>query len=134
MDGAGNLYLADDDARIRKVTAGTGIITTVAGTGTYGYNGDNIAATAAEVYWPNGVALDGAGNLYIADYNNNRVRKVQFITVASGAVNVGQSSAALPIAFGFTASTQVGSSAALTLGASGKDFRQPGRDLQRGHL
>jgi sugar lactone lactonase YvrE len=75
MDGAGNLYIADfDNSRIRKVTPG-GTITTVAGNGTQGYNGDNIAATSAELS-PYGLAMDGAGNLYIADGYNNRVRKV----------------------------------------------------------
>jgi sugar lactone lactonase YvrE len=77
VDSAGNLYISDyDNGRIRKVTASTGIITTVAGNGTLGYNGDNIAATGAEIYLPDGLALDGAGNLYIADTQNNRIRKV----------------------------------------------------------
>ena len=77
VDGAGNLYIADaSNNRIRKVTASTGEITTVAGTGSAGYNGDNIAATSAELYFPWGVAVDGAGSLYIADSGNNRIRKV----------------------------------------------------------
>jgi sugar lactone lactonase YvrE len=76
VDGAGNLYIADtSNNRIRKVTPG-GTITTVAGNGTPGYNGDNIAATSAELNQPSGVAVDGAGNLYIADLINNRIRKV----------------------------------------------------------
>ena len=76
VDGAGNLFIAEKgNSRIRKVTPG-GIITTVAGTGTPGYNGDNIAATSAELGYPFDVAVDGAGNLYIADYNNSRIRKV----------------------------------------------------------
>jgi hypothetical protein len=82
VDAAGNLYIADEtNSRIRKVTA-TGIITTVAGNGPIpgeyggGYNGDNIAATSAEINNPTGVAVDGAGNLYFADYSNSRVRKV----------------------------------------------------------
>jgi large repetitive protein len=77
VDGAGNLYIADaEGARIRKVDASTGVISTVAGNGTAGYNGDNIAATSAELYQPYGVAVDGAGNLYIADQYNHRIRKV----------------------------------------------------------
>jgi len=87
VDSAGSLYIADtDNSRIRKVDAG-GIITTVAGNGAQGYNGDNIAATSAELYNPNGVAVDSAGNLYIADMNNNRIRKVDasgIITTVAG--------------------------------------------------
>ncbi len=77
FDGAGDLYIADsagDDNRIRKVT--NGIINTVAGVGTSGYNGDNIQATTAELSGPRGIVVDGAGNLCIADSGNNRIRKV----------------------------------------------------------
>ncbi|HLY62799.1 MAG TPA: PxKF domain-containing protein [Terriglobia bacterium] len=82
VDNAGNLYIADQfNARIRKVDA-SGTISTVAGTGTGGYNGDNIAATSAELYYPVGVAVDSAGNLYIADASNQRTRKVD----ASGTI------------------------------------------------
>jgi sugar lactone lactonase YvrE len=96
VDGVGNLYIGDSPARIRKVTL-DGTITTVAGNGTQGYNGDNIAATTAELYYPASVALDGAGSLYIADGNNNRIRKVDVsdppsLTFAS--TNVGAASAA----------------------------------------
>ncbi|MGP8217583.1 MAG: hypothetical protein ACLQQ4_18590 [Bacteroidia bacterium] len=77
IDASGNVFIADfDNARIRKITASTGVITTVAGNGTWGYNGDGIAATSAELYGPYCVALDTAGNIYIADYQNNRIRKV----------------------------------------------------------
>jgi len=55
-------------------------ITTVAGTGTAGYNGDNIPATSAKLYSPFGVAVDSAGNLYIADTDNNRIREVSAAT------------------------------------------------------
>ncbi|MHB1636414.1 NHL domain-containing protein [Acidiferrobacter thiooxydans] len=85
VDNAGNIYIADafNDA-VRKVTAATGIITTVAGTGTAGYNGDGILATSAELDFPTGVAVDNAGNLYIADENNQRIRKV---TVSTGDIS-----------------------------------------------
>jgi sugar lactone lactonase YvrE len=77
VDSAGNLYIADfDNRRIRKVAAGTGIITTVAGNGTAGFSGDGLVATFAELQGPTGVAVDSAGNLYIADFDNNRIRKV----------------------------------------------------------
>ena len=76
VDGSGNIYIADEaNQRIRKVTPG-GTITTVAGNGTMSYNGDNIAAIGAELANPEGVAVDGAGNLYIADVSNSRIRKV----------------------------------------------------------
>ncbi len=67
VDAAGNLFIADDITnRIRKVGT-NGIITTVAGNGTYGYSGDGGAATNAELYFPYGVAVDASGNLFIAD-------------------------------------------------------------------
>lgn len=76
FDGAGNIYLSDSGThRIRKVST-SGIVTTVAGTGVAGYSGDNGPATSAQLNTPLGIALDAAGNLYIADGNNNRVRKV----------------------------------------------------------
>jgi uncharacterized protein (TIGR03437 family) len=73
VDSAGNLYIADTyNSRVRKVS--NGVITTVAGSGTEGFSGDNGPATSALLYWPNGVAVDSAGNLYIADTYNSRVR------------------------------------------------------------
>ena len=76
VDAAGNLYIADtDNNRIRKVTP-AGIITTVAGTGISGHSGDGGPATAARLNYPVGVAVDAAGNLYIADTGNSRIRKV----------------------------------------------------------
>ena len=76
VDGSGNLYIADSlNRRVRRVdTAGT--ITTVAGTGIQGYGGDDGAATAAQLRSPRGVAVDGSGNLYIADSYDHRVRRV----------------------------------------------------------
>ncbi len=77
VDGSGNLYISDGgNCRIRKVATGTGIITTVAGNGTQGYSGDGGQATSAQMNFPLGVALDGAGNLFIADAFNYAIRKV----------------------------------------------------------
>jgi sugar lactone lactonase YvrE len=77
LDAAGNVLFADvGNHRIRKVAAGTGLITTVAGTGTPGFNGDNQPATSAQLDGPSGVALDPSGNLFIADTVNHRIRKV----------------------------------------------------------
>jgi trimeric autotransporter adhesin len=76
MDSAGNLYIADSsNNRIRKITP-AGVITTVAGNGAFGFSGDGGLATSAQIADPRGVAVDSAGNLYIADNLNNRIRKV----------------------------------------------------------
>jgi hypothetical protein len=81
IDGAGNVYIADSEHnRIRMVSAATGLISTFAGNGTASYTGDNAAATAATLNSPSGVALDGAGNLYIADTGNNAIRRVDAVT------------------------------------------------------
>ncbi|MDB5099523.1 MAG: repeat containing protein [Cyanobacteria bacterium RYN_339] len=75
-DASGNLYIADTASnKIRKVTPG-GIISTVAGTGVAGAAGDGGAATAAQLKSPTDVKLDAAGNLYIVDYANHKIRKV----------------------------------------------------------
>jgi trimeric autotransporter adhesin len=77
VDPAGDLYVADyDNQRIRRIDLGTGIITTYAGTGTGGYNGENVAALAAELGDPGGIQFDGAGNLYLAELGNGRVRRI----------------------------------------------------------
>ncbi len=70
---------------IRKVTVSTGFITTVAGTCStnYGFSGDGGAATSALLRGPQGVAVDSAGNIYISDTVNNRIRKV---TVSTGII------------------------------------------------
>jgi uncharacterized protein (TIGR03437 family) len=85
VDSTGDLYIADKvDSRVREVS--NGVITTVAGTGTYGYSGDNGPATSAQLNYPSSVAADSAGNLYIADAGNNRIRKVSngVITTVAG--------------------------------------------------
>jgi sugar lactone lactonase YvrE len=87
VDGAGNLLIADtSNNRIRVVAASTGTfygqpmtagdIYSIAGTGTGGFSGDGSPATAAELYTPSGVAVDAAGNLFITDTANNRIREV----------------------------------------------------------
>lgn len=81
LDGQGNLYIADvGNARVRRVAADTGIMTTVAGTGSYGYSGDGGPATNAELAAPYGVDVDGLGNIFIADTINHRVRRVDATT------------------------------------------------------
>jgi len=93
FDAAGNFYIADSgNHRVRRVRSTTGVITTVAGTGTRGFSGDGGLATAAEFAFPSGVALDAAGNLYISDRSNARVRKVDAATgIVTTIVGGGQS-------------------------------------------
>ena len=91
LDGAGNLYIADTmNNVVRKITAATGIISTIAGDGTPGFGGDGSLATApgVELSKPWGVTIDPAGNIYIADTNNQRIRRVDavsgIVTTAAG--------------------------------------------------
>ena len=74
---SGNIFFADSfNNRIREVVAATGVIQTVAGTGTAGYNGDGVSATTAELNQPTGLTLDGSGDMFIADFLNHRIREV----------------------------------------------------------
>jgi len=85
VDSSGNLYIADiNAARVRMVYRG--VITTVAGNGTYGAQGDGGLAVNAQLSNPAGIAIDGEGNLYIADAANARIRKVSkgVITTVAG--------------------------------------------------
>lgn len=81
LDAAGDVYVADSlNHRVRRIDARTGIVTTVAGSGRLGYDGDGGLAVAASLYAPHGVTLDAAGNVFIADSANNRVRRVDVRT------------------------------------------------------
>ncbi len=96
LDAAGNVYIADaGNNAIRQVQAASGIINTIAGDGAYGYYGDGGVSTGANLADPSGLAVDSAGNLYIADNGNNAVRKVSFQTptFAFGTTNIGLASA-----------------------------------------
>ena len=85
LDSAGNVYVADtDNHRIRRIAAMTGTITTVAGNGVEGFAGDTGPASAASIDSPSGLAVDAAGNLYLADTHNGRVRMV---TAATGVIS-----------------------------------------------
>ena len=116
VDAAGNLYIADEnDGRVRKVTAATGIVSTLAGggtapstcTGSTNTVGDGCLATAATLSSPFGVAVDGAGNVYVPDQGGNRVRKVAAATgIISTIAGTGTS--------GYTASQDTGT----TLGSA----------------
>lgn len=87
LDAVGNLFIGDlGNNRVRKVDA-NGIITTVAGNGSASFSGDGGAATNASLNGPTGVAVDAVGNLFIADYENERIRKVDtngIITTVAG--------------------------------------------------
>src|SRR5437667_131599 len=83
VDGGGNLYIADwGNDRIRKVNT-DGIISTIAGNGKEGFEGDGGPATSASLNGPRGVAVDPAGNVYIADRGNSRIRKVDTVGLIS---------------------------------------------------
>ncbi|MFZ0962437.1 MAG: choice-of-anchor D domain-containing protein [Terriglobia bacterium] len=81
IDGSGNVFIVDFfSQRIRRVDATSDIITTAAGNGIVGYTGDGGPATSASFGYPYGVAADAQGNLFIADTNNNRIRRVDAVT------------------------------------------------------
>jgi sugar lactone lactonase YvrE len=93
-DSAGNFYVADGNANAIRRVATDGTITTVAGTGAWGYSGDGGRAAGARLAYPEGVAVSAAGILYIADSDNNRVRKVALngvITTVAGSGTAGYS-------------------------------------------
>jgi len=94
VDGGNNLYVADyNNHAVRKITA-AGIISTVAGIGgslNAGFSGDGGAATAAKLNHPASVTLDAAGNIYISDYSNNRIRKVSTTGTITTIAGSGQS-------------------------------------------
>jgi sugar lactone lactonase YvrE len=103
FDSAGNFYFSDSlNNRIRKVAAGTGTISTVAGSGSFGgpgsFGGDGAAATSAHLNNPRGVAIDAAGNILIADTLNRRIRRVSaatgVITTIAGGEGTGDGCAA----------------------------------------
>jgi len=88
------LYIADRDNHcIRKVNT-SGIISTIAGIGgflNYGFTGDGGAATSAKLNKPQNISVDNLGNLYISDYTNNRIRKVNTLGIISTIAGNGQS-------------------------------------------
>ena len=102
LDASGNVFIADISCDcIFKITVNTGLISIVAGTGVGGdlaggYNGDNILATAAKLNYPTMVAIDASGNMFIADSENYRIRKVTastgIITTVAGTGTLGTTS------------------------------------------
>jgi len=118
IDAAGNLYITDlQTESVRKIFASDGVITTVAGNGSHGFSGDGGPATSAELNSPTGAAVDSAGNLYIADSGNYRIRKVSptgIITTAAGNGTNGESGNG-----GAAASAELGAMNGLAIDASG---------------
>jgi uncharacterized protein (TIGR03437 family) len=94
FDSAGNLYICDRNGNtIHKLTPG-GVLTLIAGGDSIGFSGDGGPATQAKVYFPSGVAVDSAGNIYFVDKGNNRVRKIDtkgIITTYAGTGTAGYS-------------------------------------------
>ena len=106
IDTAGNIYIADDgNNRIRKITASTGKISTVAGTGANGYTGDGGLATLATFNGPEGVALDPAGNIYISD-ENNVIRKIN-ASVGTAPATPGAITGSISVCFGSSVSYSI---------------------------
>lgn len=92
VDAIGNIYIADTyNNRIRKINT-AGIITTIAGNGVQGYSGDGGLAVSAALNNPMGITFDASGNLYIADWNNNRIRKVNTSGIITTVAGTGLSS------------------------------------------
>jgi sugar lactone lactonase YvrE len=114
VDSAGNLYITDGTPRVRKVA--NGVITTVAGNGAAGFSGDNGPATSAQLGQPEGVAVDSAGNLYIGDSGNYRIRRVSngVITTVAGNGTLGFSGDNGP-----ATSAQLGQPAGIAVDAAG---------------
>ncbi len=94
VDAIGNIYIADEQNNVIRKVNTAGIISTIAGNHALGggYNGDGVAATAAQMYFPDGIACDGSGNLYITDRVNNRIRMVNSLGIISTIAGIGFSS------------------------------------------
>ncbi len=89
VDANGNLYISiDGQSVVRKVDT-SGVITTVAGNGSFGFSGDGRAATSAALNYPAGLVVDAAGNLFIADTANNRVRRVDTNSIIATVAGTG---------------------------------------------
>lgn len=110
VDANDNLFISDYSDRIRWVSP-SGIMTTIAGTGAAGYNGDGILATLATIYAPTGIDLDPSGNILFSDYYNLRVRAVSAFPALSTSVG--------SLAFGLTAVGTTSSPQQFTVSAYG---------------
>ncbi len=120
MDNTGNLYIADaGNNRIRKINT-AGIITTIAGTGVAGYNGDNMLATAAQLNYPTSIIIDETGNIYFPDDHNFRIRKINtsgIITTIAGNGTEGNS-----VEGSQATATQIGSTEGMCMDRAGNIY------------
>jgi sugar lactone lactonase YvrE len=126
IDGAGNMYIADRyHNRVRKVASSNDVASTLAGSGVAAFAGDGLPSTDPEVSvnTPSGVALDGAGNLYIADTGNNRIRKIELatgtITTVAGDGSPGNSNGGLVGDNGLATSASLNQPQGVTVDAGG---------------
>lgn len=122
FEASGDLLIADvTNERIRRLDLATGLINTVAGTGTAGYNGDDIPATSAHLNQPTGVVSDGEGNIYFADQQNQRIR---MIDASTGLISTlaGDGTPATLGDGGLAVAAQVSSPCSLCLDAAGNLF------------
>jgi centrosomal CEP192-like protein len=131
VDSAGNIFIADIfNDRIREVVKATGIIQTVAGNGTFGFAGDGGPATGAGFRSPYGVFVDGSGNIFIADTDNNRIREVASPaqltpnTLVFPALAVGTPSGAKTVTLSNKGSTTLAINSITITGANSGDFAQ----------
>ena len=122
VDTAGDIFIADtNNNRIREVNHATGVISTVAGIGTPGFSGDNSLATSAELSSPFGIALNAAGDIFIADMNNNRIREVNHTTGVITTV-AGNGSSGFSGDNGLAISAELSSPFGIALNAAGDLF------------
>jgi sugar lactone lactonase YvrE len=115
VDTFGNTYFTDSESsRVRKISASTKVITTIAGSGQKGFSGDGALATTASLDSPFGIAVDQAGNVYISDSGNGRIRKVTagtgiITTIAGGGASSGDAADATTVLLRFPAGIAVDS-------------------------
>ncbi len=118
LDPDGNLYIADTKNQVvRKVDAGSGFISTYAGTGQAAFSGEGVPATSAALNTPWGLASDAGGDVYIADLNNNRIRKVSAAGLITTVVGDGTGTFAIDGQSG--TSTSIGNPAAVSVDVAG---------------
>jgi trimeric autotransporter adhesin len=133
VDISGNLYISDKlNERVRKVTASTGIITTIAGTGAQSYTGDGGLATSATLYYPEELSFDVFGNMYISDWGNNVIRKVTNVSVGINQISqVNESLNIYPNPSSGIVNVQINSN---TENASYKVYNLIGKEVKAGNL